>query len=87
MVALMLDMALVLRFRRREARLDRVGETELLPDMRLAVEVAVGGRWETQSCTRRETLGLVRRLVIFLLAGLVVMMMTGVSGECGEEAR
>jgi hypothetical protein len=82
----MLDMALVLRLRSSEARLEREGETEEAPPDRRR-EVVVGGRWETQSCTRSETWGFVRRLAIFLEAGLVVITMTGSEGEYGEEGR
>lgn len=37
----------------------------------------VGGRWETQSWTRRETRGLFKRLSVFFEVGFVVMMITG----------
>lgn len=59
-----------------EAREERWGETEVLPGLERRREW-VGGRWETQSWTKRETCGLERRLDIFLEAGLVVMMIKG----------
>lgn len=38
---------------------------------------AVGGRWETQSWTRRETRGLETRLCVLRDEGLVVIIMLG----------
>ena len=38
---------------------------------------AVAGRWEAQSWTRRETLGLERRLDVLRDEGFVVMIMVG----------
>lgn len=86
MVAEMELMAEVLRFKSKEAREEREGETEdcgPVPDMR---REEVGGRWETQSWTRRETWGFAWRLDIFLEAGLVVIMMMG-EGEKEEDGR
>jgi len=40
-----------------------------------------GGREETQSCTRRDTFGLLRRLRVFLEVGFVVMMILGPGGR------
>lgn len=37
----------------------------------------VGGRWETQSWTSRETCGLEIRLSVFLDEGFVVIIMVG----------
>jgi len=45
-------------------------------------EVSVGGRLETQSCTRRETRGFSRRWPVFLDDGGVVIMIVG----CWEKA-
>lgn len=42
-----------------------------------SVVCAVGGRWETQSWTRRETFGFETRLCVLRDAGLVVMIMVG----------
>ena len=46
----------------------------------------VGGRCETQSCTSRDTRGLLIRFRAFLDVGLVVMIMTGL-GLKGVEGR
>jgi hypothetical protein len=43
--------------------------------------VEAGGREETQSWTRRLTLGFEMRLVVFFEEGLVVMMMVGPEGR------
>ncbi len=45
----------------------------------------LGGRVETQSWTRRLTLGFWRRLVVFLDEGFEVMMMKGPEGRRGWE--
>jgi hypothetical protein len=39
--------------------------------------LVVGGRCETQSWTRRETLGFETRLSVFLEEGFVVIIMVG----------
>jgi len=52
------------------------GGGELPPEGRRPLEV--GGRWDTQSWTRRETLGFWRRLSVFLEEGLVVIIIVGV---------
>lgn len=44
-----------------------------------------GGRWETQSWTRRETLGLETRLRVFFEEGLVVIIMMGPEGRVGGD--
>lgn len=44
-------------------------------------DVTFGGREDTQSCTRRETLGLLMRFDVFLDEGLEVMIMVGPSGR------
>lgn len=75
-------MALVFKFRRSEARDERDasggGEpVREAPEPRRLVLLVVGGRWETQSWTRRETLGLDIRLMVFFEEGLVVIMIVG----------
>lgn len=76
----------MLRLSSSEARLEREGDTEEAPPER-RLEVVVGGRCETQSCTSSDTCGFVMRLAIFFEAGLVVITMTGSVGEYGEEGR
>lgn len=75
----MLLKALVFRFARRVAKLELRtsggGEPLRSADMRRAL--VVGGRWETQSCTSRETLGLEIRLCVFFEDGLVVITTDG----------
>lgn len=71
--------------RRSSARLPdrgpgRVGEGERPGWLR------VGGRWDTQSWTRRETSGLSVRLRVLREDGGVVMMIVG-PGEYGVEGR
>jgi hypothetical protein len=87
MVAEMLESALVLRLTSKLAREERVaaggGDPSRAP---AGFGARVGGRWETQSCTRRETRGLIRRCVILRDAGLVVMIMVG-CGSKGVEGR
>ena len=78
-VAEILLKALVFRFSSSEAKLDlaasRGGEPALSAvDPRRPL---VGGRWETQSWTRRETFGLDIRFKVFFDAGFVVMMIVG----------
>lgn len=46
----------------------------------------LGGRWETQSWTRRLTLGFDKRLSVFLDEGFVVMIMIGPDGRDVLEA-
>ena len=46
----------------------------------------VGGRCDTQSCTRRDTRGLFIRFKVFLEVGFVVIMITGF-GLKGVEGR
>ena len=72
----MLLSALVLIFSNRLARLERVACGGGDPS-RAGSGARVGGRWETQSWTSRETRGLESKLSVFLEAGLVVMMMMG----------
>lgn len=48
-------------------------------------ERVFGGREETQSCTRRETLGFERRFEVFFDDGFEVMMMAGPGGSVDEE--
>ena len=84
----MLLSALVLRFSSSAARDDREASGGGEP-VRSAVEprrLVVGGRWETQSWTRRETLGLETRLRVFLEEGFVVIIIVG-EVEYGEEGR
>lgn len=85
MVALMLLRALVFILRRRVARLERVACGGGEPS-RVGSGFRVGGRWETQSWTRRETRGFWIRLRVFLEEGLVVIIMTGL-GSKGVEGR
>lgn len=49
-----------------------------------ASRFVVEGREETQSWTRRETVGLEMRFVVFLEEGLEVMMMAGPGGRTEE---
>jgi hypothetical protein len=44
-----------------------------------------GGREDTQSCTRRLTLGLERRFTAFFEEGFEVMMMVGPGGILARE--
>jgi len=81
-VAEMLLMALVFRLSRREAREEREasggGEpVRVVLEPRRLVLLVVGGRWETQSWTRRETLGFEIRLMVFLEEGFVVITIVG----------
>ena len=85
MVVLMLLKALVLMFKSRLARLDRVACGGGDPS-RAGSGARVGGRCETQSWTSRETRGLLMRLRVFLEAELVVMMIVG-CGLNGVEGR
>lgn len=48
--------------------------------------LVVGGRWDTQSWTRRETLGFETRFRVFFEEGLVVIIIVGAE-EYGEEGR
>lgn len=75
MVVDILDNALVFRFKSRLAKEERVAAGGGEPSRPLGARV--GGRWETQSCTSRETRGFADRLRVFLEEGLVVMMITG----------
>lgn len=79
-VVLILLSALVLILSNREARLERVAAGGGEPSRAMAgfrfVE-RVGGRWETQSWTRRETRGFERRFRVFLEAAFVVMIIVG----------
>lgn len=52
----------------------------------LETGAVTGGRWETQSWTRRETLGFSTRLCVFREDGFVVIIMTG-ADEYGVEGR
>lgn len=83
------DKAEELRFWRSVASEERCwagsGSGEAAADVE-SVVVGGRGRWETQSCTRRETWGLERRLCVLRLEGLVVIIMLG-EGEKGVEAR
>lgn len=85
MVALILLRALVFILRSKLARLDRVACGGGEPS-RPGSGLRVGGRWETQSWTKRETRGLLMRLRVFLEEGLVVIIMTGL-GWKGVEGR
>lgn len=71
----MLDRALVLRLRSKLASEDRVAAGGGEPSRPLGARV--GGRWDTQSWTRRETRGLDCRFSVFRDDGFVVMMITG----------
>lgn len=77
------ERALVFRLRSKEAREERVaaggGEPERCGCW--GWKLRVGGRWETQSWTRRETLGLERRLRVFRDNGFVVIIMVGPEEE------
>lgn len=83
----MLDKALVFKFRSRLARDDRVAAGGGEPS-RVAPGFGprVGGRCDTQSCTKSDTRGLVCRWVVFREDELVVMMIVGY-GSKGVEAR
>lgn len=71
------ERALVLRFRRREAR-DEVRAAAGGEPLLFSVDVAaVGGRWEDQSWTKRDTLGLCRRFCVLRDCVLVVIKITG----------
>ncbi|KAG7124492.1 hypothetical protein HYQ46_010618 [Verticillium longisporum] len=83
MVALMLETADVLMLSSSEAREERCSGPGEPPEGRRA---DVGGRWETQSWTRRETLGFERRFVVLREAGFVVMAMMG-AAEKGDDGR
>lgn len=62
----------------REERLVSAGGDPALPSPDMEPERAVvGGRWETQSWTSRETLGLDIRLWVLREEGLVVIIMVG----------
>ncbi len=62
----------------REERLASGGGEPLRPlALSAFASVVTEGRWDTQSCTRRETFGLERRLWVLREEGLVVIMMTG----------
>ncbi len=74
-----------------EARRPWVGGRWDTPNTRHQYELAglFGhfGDWGIiQSCTRRETFGLARRLLVFLDDGFVVMMMAG-ADEYGDDGR
>lgn len=84
-VVLILLNALVLRFSKRLAKLDRVACGGGEPS-RVGSGVRVGGRCETQSWTSKDTRGLLIRFRVFFEDGLVVMMITGV-GSKGVEGR
>lgn len=78
-VALMLLSALVFRFSSKLAKLDLEASGGGEPALS-AVEprrAVVGGRWDTQSWTRRETCGLEIRFIVFLEAGFVVIIIVG----------
>lgn len=83
----MLLSALVFKSTRRAAREEREasggGEPVRSLDPRRWL---VGGRWETQSWTRRETCGLDIKLRVFFDEGLVVIIIVGVL-EYGEDGR
>ena len=81
----MLLRALVLMFKSRLARLDRVACGGGEPS-RVGSGALVGGRWVTQSCTSNETRGLLMRFRVFFDAGFVVMIMVG-CGVKGVEGR
>lgn len=83
----MLDSALVFRLRSKLASDDRVaaggGDPSRSP---WGLGARVGGRWDTQSCTRSDTRGFDNRWLVLRDAGLVVMMMVGY-GSKGVEGR
>ena len=85
MVALILLSALVFMLSSKLARLERVAWGGGEPS-RVGSGFRVGGRWETQSCTSKDTRGLLIRFKVFLDEGFVVMMMTGI-GLKGVEGR
>lgn len=60
------------------AKLDRAASGGGEPSARSGSGLRVGGRWDTQSWTSRETRGLIRRLSVLRDSGFVVMIMTGV---------
>ena len=74
-----LDRALVFKFNNKLAKLDRVAAAGGEPSRWLPEEgrVMVGGRWETQSCTNRETWGFESRLRVFNDWAFVVIMIVG----------
>jgi hypothetical protein len=87
-VAEILLSAEVLRLSNKAAREEREASGGGEP-FRSAVEprrLVVGGRWDTQSWTRRETCGLEIRLRVFLEEGFVVIIIVG-EVEYGEEGR
>lgn len=67
------------------ARLERVAWGGGEPS-RVGSGFRVGGRCETQSCTRRDTRGLLIRFKVFLDDGFVVIIITGL-GLKGVEGR
>ena len=71
--------------RSRLARLERVACGGGDPS-RVGSGLRVGGLWETQSWTRRDTRGLLIRFSVFLEVGFVVMMITGL-GLKGVDGR
>jgi hypothetical protein len=83
-VALMLETAAEFSCMSMFARLVLRAPTGLLSLPSAVLAVTLGGRLLTQSCTRRETLGLERRFCVFFDEGLEVMMMVGPSGSCCE---
>jgi hypothetical protein len=77
-VVLILLSALVLRFNNKLARLLRVAAAGGLLSLPVAARgVVVGGRCDTQSWTRRETLGFESKFLAFSDWALVVIMMVG----------
>lgn len=78
-VADMLLNALVFRFNSNVAREDREASGGGDPDRSPADirRLVVGGRWDTQSCTRSETCGFDIRLRVFLEEGFVVIIIVG----------
>lgn len=87
MVVEILERALVLMLSSRLAREERVaaggGEPSRAP---AGFGPRVGGRWETQSWTRRETRGFESRCRVLRDEGLVVIIIVG-SEENGVEGR
>jgi len=73
------ERALVFRFRRSVARDELRAAAGGLPLLLSEVE-AVGGRWDDQSWTNRDTLGLCRRFWVLSDWLLVVIRMTGWGG-------
>jgi hypothetical protein len=83
-VAEILLSALVFKLSKRVARLERLASGGGDPVRAFSVVVAeplravvVGGRCDTQSWTRRETLGFWTRLRVFFEEGLVVIIIVG----------